>query len=140
MPELVRVTICGVPVVPCVIKGNVSEPGTSVTAGAGAFPWPLRETVCVVGLPPALSLIANVPVVSPVAEGLNAISTVQELCVGNVNAVPAQVPPLTRLKFAVVVIPLTTSGTAPFDVIVTGSGLLCWPRATPPNGRLLGER
>ena len=57
------------------LRGDLSEVGLSVTAGAETTPVPLRETLC--GLPAALSLILTLALRAPEAEGENVTRMVQ---------------------------------------------------------------
>lgn len=59
-PELDRFTVCATLVVPRSWLGNDSIPGDALAMGA--IPVPVRETVCVRGWDPLMSLMVSVAV------------------------------------------------------------------------------
>ncbi len=76
VPELVTVSVCAAPDVPCVMVGNEGEAGEKVTIGpAAAAPEPVRATVC--GLPGASSVRVTVAERTPEASGEKVTITVQ---------------------------------------------------------------
>ena len=74
-PELMTVSVCTPPDVPCVIVGNEGATGEKVTPGPTATPVPLRLTDC--GLPGASSVIVTVAERKPEASGVNVTIIVQ---------------------------------------------------------------
>jgi hypothetical protein len=75
VPELMRVSVCTAPDVPCVIVGNEGAAGEKVTPGPAATPVPFRARVC--GLPGASSAIVTVAERTPEARGVNVTIIVQ---------------------------------------------------------------
>ena len=73
VPELDKVTFCGVLAVPAGCALNARLEADSVIAGATAFP--VSDTVC--GLPAALSLRLNMAFFVPLDSGVKFIVTVQ---------------------------------------------------------------
>jgi hypothetical protein len=74
-PELMTVSVCTAPDVPCVIAGNEGVAGERVTPGPIVTPVPLKARVC--GLPGASSVIMTDAERTPEERGVNVTITAQ---------------------------------------------------------------
>jgi hypothetical protein len=75
VPVFCTVEVCVAVAVPTWRAPNVKLDGVKLTAGAGAFPVPLKPTAC--GLPAALSAIDRLAARAPAAVGVKLTDTVQ---------------------------------------------------------------
>jgi hypothetical protein len=124
LPELVRVTVWELLVVPTGSDGKV---GAADKLTVGPVPVPLKLTVC--GLPLALSVRVRLPEREPLAAGVK-VTLITQLLPAATDALVLQVVPLAATaKSPVAAMPVKVKDAAPVLVTVTALAALVVPTA-----------
>jgi len=135
LPELVRVTVWELLVVPTGSDGKV---GAADKLTVGPVPVPLKLTVC--GLPLALSVSERLPERLPVALGVN-VTLIAQLLPAATGALVLQVVPLAATaKSPVAAMLVKVKDAVPVLVTVTALAALVVPTAWLPKLSVVGAR
>lgn len=134
VPVFLSVTVWAAEVTKFTVKGKVIE--VTESDAIGPVPLPLTVTDC--GLPDALSVIRRLPLLVPVAVGLNVTLMVQVALIAREEPQllvcaksPGFVPENAILEIVKAAVPVFFN--------VTGWATLALPTASEPNDKVVGE-